>query len=129
MSIMREFLRRPRLTGAVAVAPSSATLAQAMTTGLDLEHADAVVELRSGTVRSPRRYGDGWHRGHGWSRSSSTPSSPMRLADRCRDSTVEVVHGSAENLPALVPHPVDAVVSGLPWTVMPHGGSAGSSTR
>jgi phospholipid N-methyltransferase len=57
------------------------------------------------------------------------PLFARRLADRCRDSTVEVVHGSAEDLPALVPHPVDAVVSGLPWTVMPHGGSVGSSTR
>ena len=47
MSIMREFLRRPRLTGVVA--PSSPTLAQAMTSGPDLEHADTVVELGSGT--------------------------------------------------------------------------------
>ncbi|MFI9169745.1 hypothetical protein [Streptomyces lincolnensis] len=41
MSIMREFLRRPRLTGTVA--PSSAPLAQAMTADLDLENAVEVV--------------------------------------------------------------------------------------
>jgi phosphatidylethanolamine/phosphatidyl-N-methylethanolamine N-methyltransferase len=31
---------------------------------------------------------------------------------------VDVVHGSATHLASLVDGPVDAVVSGLPWTVM-----------
>ncbi|MCX4432169.1 class I SAM-dependent methyltransferase [Streptomyces mirabilis] len=43
-----------------------------------------------------------------------------RLADRYQDGTVEVVQGSAEDLATLVPYPVDVIVSGLPWTVMPH---------
>ncbi|MFF7276478.1 hypothetical protein [Streptomyces griseorubiginosus] len=47
MSIMREFLRGPRLTGAIA--PSSATLAQATTSAPDLHHA-GLVELGSGTA-------------------------------------------------------------------------------
>ncbi|MEU1932792.1 hypothetical protein ACH49O_19620 [Streptomyces coeruleorubidus] len=46
MSIMREFLRSPRLTGAIA--PSSPTLAQAMTAGLDPHRADVVVTELTG---------------------------------------------------------------------------------
>ncbi len=118
MSITREFLRRPRLTGAVA--PSSATLAQAMTAGQDLEHADVVVELGSGTGAITeaivRRLAPG-------TRLVAVELNPLfarRLADRYRDSAVEVVHGSAEDLATLVPHPVDVIVSGLPWTVMPY---------
>ncbi|MFI1352702.1 class I SAM-dependent methyltransferase [Streptomyces sp. NPDC020898] len=111
MSIMREFLRRPRLTGAVA--PSSATLAQAMAAGPDLEHADVVVELGSGTGAITeaivRRLAPG-------ARLVAVELNPLfarRLADRYRDS-------SAEDLATLVPHPVDVIVSGLPWTVMPY---------
>jgi phosphatidylethanolamine/phosphatidyl-N-methylethanolamine N-methyltransferase len=112
MSIMREFLRLPRLTGAVA--PSSATLAQAMTTGLDLERGDVVVELGSGTgaiTEAIRR------RPAPGTRLIAVERNPVfahRLADRYRDSAVEVVHGFAEDLSALVPHRVDAVVSCLP---------------
>jgi phospholipid N-methyltransferase len=41
-----------------------------------------------------------------------------RLADRYRGEPIEIVHGSAADVARLVPEPVDAVVSGLPWTVM-----------
>ncbi|WP_369263728.1 class I SAM-dependent methyltransferase [Streptomyces sp. R35] len=118
MSIMREFLRRPRLTGAVA--PSSATLAQAMTSGLDLERANVVVELGSGTGAITEAIRRRLAPGTRLIAVELNPVFAQRLADRYRDSTVEVVHGSAEDLPTLVRHPVDAVVSGLPWTVMPH---------
>ncbi|MFD9651388.1 class I SAM-dependent methyltransferase [Streptomyces mirabilis] len=118
MSIMREFLRRPRLTGAVA--PSSATLAQAMTAGLDLEHADVVVELGSGTGAITEAIRRRLAPGARLVAVELNPVFARRLADRYEGSAVEVVHGSAEDLSALVPHPVDAVVSGLPWTVMPH---------
>ncbi|MCX5328653.1 MULTISPECIES: hypothetical protein [unclassified Streptomyces] len=61
MSITREFLRSPRLTGAIA--PSSPALAlalaQAMTAGLDLRRADVVVELGSGTGAILRRLAPG----------------------------------------------------------------------
>ncbi|WP_405652289.1 hypothetical protein [Streptomyces sp. NBC_00019] len=43
MSITREFLRSPLLTGAIA--PSSPALAQAMAAGLGLHRANVVVEL------------------------------------------------------------------------------------
>ncbi|MFD3618945.1 class I SAM-dependent methyltransferase [Streptomyces sp. NPDC058676] len=109
---MREFLRHTRLTGAVA--PSSATLAQATTVGLDLEHADVVVELGSGTGAITEAIRRRLAPGTRLVAVELNPVFARRLADRCRDSTVEVVHGSAEDLPALVPHPVDAVVSGLP---------------
>ncbi|WP_042391616.1 class I SAM-dependent methyltransferase [Streptacidiphilus carbonis] len=118
MSIMREFLRRPRLTGAVA--PSSPSLAQAMTSGLGLDRAEVVVELGPGTGAITgailRQLAPG-------ARLVAVELNRVftgRLADRYRDSAVEVVEGSAEDLATLVPYPVDVIVSGLPWTVMPH---------
>ncbi|MFJ9908674.1 class I SAM-dependent methyltransferase [Streptomyces sp. NPDC101152] len=118
MSIMREFLRRPRLTGAIA--PSSSTLAQAMTSGLGLDRAEVVVELGPGTGAITgailRRLAPG-------ARLVAVELNTVfarRLADRYQGSTVEVVQGSAEELATLVPYPVDVIVSGLPWTVMPH---------
>ena len=42
-----------------------------------------------------------------------------RLSQRYRGRPVEVLHASAADVEDLVPGPVDAVVSGLPWTVMP----------
>ncbi|MEU4491580.1 methyltransferase domain-containing protein [Streptomyces purpurascens] len=91
-----------------------------MTAGLDLEHADVVVELGSGTGATTEAIRRRLEPGPRLVAVELDPAFARRLADRCRDSSVEVVHGSAEDLPALVPHPVDAVVSGLPWTVMPH---------
>ncbi|WP_330291243.1 class I SAM-dependent methyltransferase [Streptomyces sp. NBC_00576] len=91
-----------------------------MTVGPELEQADVVVELGSGTGAITeaivRRLAPG-------ARLVAVELNPVfarRLADRYRDSTVEVVHGSAEDLAALSPCPVDVIVSGLPWTVMPH---------
>jgi phosphatidylethanolamine/phosphatidyl-N-methylethanolamine N-methyltransferase len=116
MSILTEFLRHPLLTGAVAA--SSPALARQMTDGIGLEQARTVVELGPGTgvftdaIR--RRVAPGTRivaieiNGH----------LAARLADRYRGGPVEAVHGSAAELASLVPYPVDAVVSGLPWTVM-----------
>jgi len=116
MPILTEFLRHPMLTGAVAA--SSPALARLMTDGIGLEQARTVVELGPGTgvfTEAVRR--------------RVTPGTrivaieinshfAVRLADRYRGGQVEVVHGSAADLARLVPGPVDAVVSGLPWTVM-----------
>jgi phospholipid N-methyltransferase len=116
MSILTEFLRHPLLTGAVAA--SSPALARLMTDGIGLELARTVVELGPGTgvftdaIR--RRVAPGTRivaielNGH----------LAGCLADRYRGEPVEVVHGSAADLARLVDGPVDAVVSGLPWTVM-----------
>jgi phospholipid N-methyltransferase len=117
MSILTEFLRYPRLTGAIAA--SSPGLARMMTDGMHLERARTVVELGPGTGVFTdailRRIGPGTRvvaielNGH----------LAARLADRYRGHPVEVVHASAADLARLVEDPVDAVVSGLPWTVMP----------
>jgi phosphatidylethanolamine/phosphatidyl-N-methylethanolamine N-methyltransferase len=118
MSITREFLRRPRLTGAVA--PSSPTLAQTMTAGLDLDRADVVGELGPGTGAItgaiPRQLAPGAR----LVVVELNPAFARRVADRYQGPAVEVVQGSAEDLATLVPYPVDVIVSGLPWTVMPH---------
>ena len=116
MSILTEFLRHPMLTGAVAA--SSPALARLMTDGIGLEQARTVVELGPGTGV----FTDAIRR-------RLTPGTLIlaieinghlaeRLADRYRGQPVEVVHGSAADVARLVHGPVDAVVSGLPWTVM-----------
>ncbi|MFE9679521.1 class I SAM-dependent methyltransferase [Streptomyces sp. NPDC006259] len=118
MSIMGEFLRHPRLTGAVA--PSSPALAQAMTAGLDLDRADVVVELGSGTGAITQAILRQLAPAARLVAVELNPVFARRLTERYSDSAVEVLHGSAEDLTKLVPYQVDVVVSGLPWTVMPH---------
>ncbi|MCX4409722.1 methyltransferase [Streptomyces sp. NBC_01764] len=106
MSITTEFLRRPLTTGAVAA--SSRRLAHAMTEGLGLERARIVVELGPGT-------------------GVFTDAILARLAPDARLVAVELNPVLAARLSAtrrdtrltVVGEPVDAVVSGLPWTVMP----------
>ncbi|GGK67082.1 class I SAM-dependent methyltransferase [Streptomyces flaveus] len=115
---MREFLRSPRLTGAIA--PSSPTLAQAMTAGLDLHRADVVVELGSGTGAITGTILRQLAPNARLVAVELNPVFARRLTDRYSQSAVEVVQGSAEDLATLVPHQVDVIVSGLPWTVMPH---------
>jgi phospholipid N-methyltransferase len=111
MSITREFLRHPMLTGAIA--PSSPRLAGTMTAGLGLERATSVVELGPGTgvfteavlaLLRPE------------ARLTAFEINP-RLASslRARFPQVDVVTGSAETLPV---EDVDVVVSGLAWTAM-----------
>jgi phosphatidylethanolamine/phosphatidyl-N-methylethanolamine N-methyltransferase len=116
MSILTEFLRHPLLTGAVAA--SSPALARTMTEGIGLEQARTVVELGPGTgvftdairrrVPSSARIIAIEINGH----------LAANLADRYRGEPVDVVHASAVHLASLVDSPVDAVVSGLPWSVM-----------
>jgi phosphatidylethanolamine/phosphatidyl-N-methylethanolamine N-methyltransferase len=111
MSITREFLRHPVLTGAIA--PSSPRLAETMTAGLGLERAVRVVELGPGTgvfteavlalLRPEARF----------TAYEINPRFASSLRERFPD--VDVVTGSAEHL--AVDH-VDVVVSGLPWTAM-----------
>ncbi|MET7683318.1 methyltransferase domain-containing protein [Streptomyces sp. NPDC005423] len=116
MSITTEFLRRPLMTGAVA--PSSRRLARAMTEGIGLERARLVVELGPGTgvftdailARLPSD-----------ARLVAVELNPVlaaRLAAARDDARLTVVRGSAAELAPTVSGPVDAVVSGLPWTVM-----------
>ncbi|MGW5721548.1 class I SAM-dependent methyltransferase [Amycolatopsis sp. NPDC003865] len=111
MSITREFLRHPVLTGAIA--PSSPRLAETMTAGLGLERAARVAELGPGTgvcteavlaLLRPE------------ARLTAYEINPRFAASlRERFPGLDVVTGSAEHL-AL--DGVDVVVSGLPWTAM-----------
>ena len=117
MSIFTEFLLHPRTTGAVAA--SSRGLARALTDGLDLRHARTVVELGPGTGAVTdailRRVGPDTRvvavelNGH----------LAKSLRQRYHEKPITIVHGSAADLATLVTGPVDAVVSGLPWTVLP----------
>ena len=117
MSILTEFVAHPRWTGAVAA--SSAAFALAMTEKMELQRARTVVELGPGTgpitqAILSRLPSDG---------RLITVEINRRLAAnltrRYRDCPVDVVHGSAADLADFVDGPVDAVISGLPWPVMP----------
>jgi phospholipid N-methyltransferase len=117
MSITTEFLRRPLMTGAVTA--SSRRLAHAMTEGVGLEQARLAVELGPGTGVFTdailARLGPG-------ARLVAIELNPVlaaRLSATRHDKRLTVVPGSAAALAAAVSGPVDAVVSGLPWTVMP----------
>ncbi|MEU1276276.1 methyltransferase domain-containing protein [Streptomyces sp. NPDC005799] len=105
------------MTGAVAA--SSGRLAAAMTHDIGLDKARLVVELGPGTgvftEAVLRRI---------------PPAARLvaielnadladRLAATHRDGRLSVVHGAAADLAEFADGPVDAVVSGLPWTVMP----------
>lgn len=117
MSITTEFLRRPLMTGAVAA--SSRRLAYAMTTSVGLERARTVVELGPGTgvftdAVLARLAPD--------ARLVAVELNPVlaaRLSATRLDTRLTVVQGSAAELAAAVGEPVEAVISGLPWTVMP----------
>lgn len=117
MSITTEFLRRPLMTGAVAA--SSRRLAFAMTEGIGLEQARTVAELGPGTgVFTDAILG----RLAPDARLIAVELNPVlaaRLSATRRDTRLTVVQGSAAELAVVVGEPVDAVVSGLPWTVMP----------
>ncbi len=118
MSITTEFLRRPLMTGAVAA--SSRRLAYAMTEGIGLERARTVAELGPGTgvftdAILARLAPD--------ARLVAIELNPVlaaRLSATRHDPRLTVVQGTAAELAAEVGYElVDAVVSGLPWTVMP----------
>jgi phospholipid N-methyltransferase len=118
MSILTEFLIHPRWTGAIAA--SSPALAAAMTADLQLERAGTVVELGPGTGAITEAILDRLPPDGKLVAVEVNDRFAARLARRYRDRPVEVLHASAEDLATLVAGPVDAVVSGLPWTVMPH---------
>ncbi|MFJ8790775.1 class I SAM-dependent methyltransferase [Streptomyces sp. NPDC102462] len=117
VSITTQFLRRPLMTGAVAA--SSRRLARAMTHRIGLEEARLVVELGPGTgvftdVLLRLLPAD--------ARLVSIELNPRlaaHLAATRRDARLTVVNGAAAELAQAAGGPVDAIVSGLPWTVMP----------
>lgn len=117
MSITTEFLRRPLMTGAVA--PSSRRLAYRMTEGIGLEHARLVAELGPGTGAFTDAILARLAPDAQLVAIELNPVLAARLSATRRDPRLTVVRGSAADLAAAVGEPVGAVVSGLPWTVMP----------
>jgi phospholipid N-methyltransferase len=119
MSIFAEFLRRPWTTGAVAA--SSARLARHMVGGLGLGDAKLVVELGPGTGVFTDAIMSQLRPGARLVAVEINPRLATALAKRWHSShaVVDVRHASAEVLPELVDGPVDAVVSGLPWALIP----------
>ncbi|MFJ9250809.1 class I SAM-dependent methyltransferase [Streptomyces sp. NPDC101776] len=117
MSITTEFLRRPLMTGAVAA--SSRRLAHVMTEGIGLERARTVVELGPGTGVFTDAILARLAPGARLVAIELNPVLAARLSATRRDTRLTVIRGSAAELTATVGEPVDAVVSGLPWTVMP----------
>ncbi|MFJ9626276.1 class I SAM-dependent methyltransferase [Streptomyces sp. NPDC091280] len=117
MSITSEFIRRPLMTGAVAA--SSRRLAYAMTEGGGLERAGLVVELGPGTGVFTDAILARLAPAARLVAIELNPVLAARLSATRRDPRLTVVRASATELAAVVGEPVDAVVSGLPWTVMP----------
>ncbi|MFF4754395.1 class I SAM-dependent methyltransferase [Streptomyces sp. NPDC001270] len=117
VSITTQFLRHPLMTGAVAA--SSRRLARAMTHGVGLTDAALVVELGPGTgvftdallrlLPTDARLVS----------IELNPRLAARLAATRHDPRLTVVTGAAADLARAAGGPVDAIVSGLPWTVMP----------
>ncbi|MFD3454846.1 class I SAM-dependent methyltransferase [Streptomyces sp. NPDC058691] len=117
MSITTEFLRRPLMTGAVAA--SSRRLAHAMTEDIGLERAGLVVELGPGTGVFTDEILARLAPGARLVAVELNPVLAERLSATRSDTRLTVVRDSAAELAAAVGEPADAVVSGLPWTVMP----------
>ncbi len=112
MSITREFLRHPMLTGAVAA--SSPRLADVMTAGLGLEIAHRVVELGPGTGVFTEAVLGLLRPDADFATFEINPRLAASL--RRRFPGVDVVTADAESVTS--EDPVDVVVSGLPWTAM-----------
>jgi phospholipid N-methyltransferase len=113
MSLTREFLRHPVLTGAVAA--SSPRLAHVMTAGLGLERAHSVVELGPGTGVFTEAVFALLRPDADFKALEINPRLAASLTRRYRG----VISASAETVASYVESPVDVVVSGLPWTAMP----------
>ncbi|MFG3024466.1 rRNA adenine N-6-methyltransferase family protein [Streptomyces sp. NPDC048254] len=90
-----------------------------MTEGTGLERARLVVELGPGTGVFTDAILARLTPGARLVAVELNPVLAARLPATRRDTRLTVVEGSAAELAAAVGEPVDAVVSGLPWTVMP----------
>jgi phosphatidylethanolamine/phosphatidyl-N-methylethanolamine N-methyltransferase len=116
MSIMKQFLRHPLMTGAVAA--SSPKLAHAMTENMGIEDASLIVEVGPGTGAITDAILPRMAEGAQLVLVELNPGLAASLSERYRGRPVHVVNGSAAELSQLIPGPSDVVISGLPWTVM-----------
>lgn len=117
VSITTQFLKHPLTTGAIAA--SSPGLARAMTRGIGLETASLVVELGPGTGAITRSILRLMAPGTRLVAIEINPGLAARLEAAHRDDRLTVVRGAASEVATVTREPVHAVVSGLPWTVMP----------
>ncbi|WP_062206555.1 class I SAM-dependent methyltransferase [Streptomyces sp. NBRC 109706] len=113
----REFLRSPLRTASLL--PSSRTLGARMVAGLPANGSPVVVELGPGTGAFTGTISASLG---GRGRQLAVEVNERLAADlRPRHPDVEVITGSADRLPELLAErgvgAVDAIVSGLPWTV------------
>jgi phosphatidylethanolamine/phosphatidyl-N-methylethanolamine N-methyltransferase len=111
----REFLRAPMCTASIL--PSSPALATRMLDPLRSHRRPVLVELGPGTGAFSSLVPGIAPVGTRHIAIETNPVLARHLAKRC--PWVEVVHGSAADLPSLLTdrgiHEVDVVVSGLPW--------------
>jgi phospholipid N-methyltransferase len=117
VTIPLEFLRHPMRTGALT--ESSRYLADAASSGLGLERARLVVELGPGTGVVTRAILAKIPAGATLTAIELNPRLAEQVRAGLKDDRLTVVDGSAVDIRELVADPVDAVVSGLPWTLMP----------
>ncbi|MBN1918495.1 MAG: methyltransferase domain-containing protein [Verrucomicrobia bacterium] len=118
-SFFSAFLRRPAEVGAIA--PSSRSLARRMVGGMDLAHARCVVEYGPGTGAFTREILDRLGPDGQLVAIEKNPDFIPILHERFPN--LDVVQASAEELPRLLAErgfdAADAIVSGLPYTVLP----------
>lgn len=118
-TLLREFLRAPARTGAIA--PSSPALAATMLRPLELERRTAVLELGPGTGAFTAQIATSLGP---WQRYLGVEINPgfVRLL-RQRFPGLDFAHASVAEIDSILQargwNQVDAVVSGLPWTTLP----------
>lgn len=116
-----ESLRHPRRTGAIA--PSSRALARTMVQGIGLENAEFVVEYGPGTGVVTREIVARLSPGAKLIAVEANRSFCEELQRRFPRILVE--QATVSGLPGLLARrglgPVDAIVSGIPWTLMTAG--------
>lgn len=115
------FIRNPRATGSLV--PSSQGLAKRMVEGLDLEHAQVIVEIGPGTGAFT---GELMRRAKAGAKIIAIElDETFARSLQGRFPTLDVVHDSAEALPKILEQrgikTIDAVACSLPWANFPDG--------
>ncbi|MFP6750301.1 MAG: methyltransferase domain-containing protein [Pirellulaceae bacterium] len=117
--IFRQFLKRPNDVGAIA--PSSRQLAMAMVNQVDWERAGTIVEYGPGTGAVTKHILGRVDDQHDFFAVEINDEMVATLAERF--PALQVYHDSATHIEAICQthgvDGIDAVISGLPWTVFP----------
>ncbi|MGH3713246.1 MAG: class I SAM-dependent methyltransferase [Micromonosporaceae bacterium] len=120
MGFLREFVRNPRQTGSIAA--SSGPVVRMMLDSLDLASAQRVVELGAGTGAVTAQLKQRLAPGATLLAVELNPEFADTLRQRFGSPSVRVANRPASELPELVRShqwdSVDAIASGLPWTLM-----------